>query len=380
MTETHRTTTNIGDGYNSGIGFGRYDVDRLIESIRVDLVERAKGNKTYMIAPTDASISPVEDFLLERYKLYKWLYFHHSIKFFNTCLVKAIESIILLKIELPDLLAEKFDIKYFHFSRYCFKDGFKCDEIWLWDVFYKAYIELKKLPSPNDLAKQAIVYLDVIINRAKRGFSIWKSHPQYLAFNRTLKSVLCEQRETSSVGEQYVIMGPKNLGDTEERHFFNTILNHVMNDKNKWSIFKEEFCRKGISVYSDTIKDLFNQNPKEGELVGSLFLSINKFVPFEVTEFSTPNDVVSKFEFYLRKPENGKKVIRLSEVSQLTKSLFEAWKSDIQCHLFFVISSMDYVPIIDKGTRNDLIKRLQKEFCKKVSKWLEEHDLIKIQS
>jgi HD superfamily phosphohydrolase len=67
------------DGYLSGSGFGRYDFKRFIQSMRL---VRFSPNERYKVVPTIRALSTLESYLIERYKLYKWVYLHHKVRFF----------------------------------------------------------------------------------------------------------------------------------------------------------------------------------------------------------------------------------------------------------------------------------------------------------
>lgn len=369
------------DGYTSGIGFGHYDVDRLIESVRIEIVERKSG-PTLLIAPTDASISPVEDFLLERYKLHKWLYYHHSIKYFNACLSKALESLLRLKTELAELHKEKFRLEYFHYTRYAYRDGFICNEVWLWDVFYKAFIDLKSLSDPTPEVKQAIVYLDVIINRAKRGFSLWKTHPNYLKFNQLLRAKICMPRVSPSAGTQYFRVLGKDLLEVREDQFFNTILRQLKNaaPKDVFKEFHDRFSKVGVEIPYGKVKNFFSAQLDDKEIVGRAFITVNRFEPFSESSLSTESEPVAKLEFLIRKPEGGKKVIRLTDVSHLIKSLHDVWKSDIQSYLFFIVSSTDLSALAEKSNRAPLEKVILDEFSQELCTWFEQDKLLTVES
>jgi hypothetical protein len=90
--------------------------------------------------------------------------------------------------------------------------------------------------------------------------------------------------------------------------------------------------------------------------------------------------VVSQFEFLIRKPEKGEKVIRLTDVSRLIKSLYDVWRSDIQCYLYFVVASVEYSTLVAKETRDKLEELALDLFCEKVSKWLEVRKLVRVES
>lgn len=66
------------DGHLSGTGFGRVDVERLIQSMY--LVEQ--GDR-FFILPSSHAMSTIESALIERYKEFKWVCYHHKALFFG---------------------------------------------------------------------------------------------------------------------------------------------------------------------------------------------------------------------------------------------------------------------------------------------------------
>jgi len=66
------------DGYMSGAGFGRFDLERCVRSMRL-----CEERGVFEILPTYAATSAIEAALMERYKLYKWVCFHHKVLFFD---------------------------------------------------------------------------------------------------------------------------------------------------------------------------------------------------------------------------------------------------------------------------------------------------------
>jgi len=72
------------DGNLSASGFGAFDITRFIESLR--LIQREGGdeaNLKFQALPTVKALSALESTLIERYKLYKWVYFHHKVVLFG---------------------------------------------------------------------------------------------------------------------------------------------------------------------------------------------------------------------------------------------------------------------------------------------------------
>ncbi len=70
------------DGHSSGSGFGRFDVRRFIDAMTL-----TENDGVFLVIPSSKALSSVEAALVERYKLYKWVYFHHKVLFLDeiTC-------------------------------------------------------------------------------------------------------------------------------------------------------------------------------------------------------------------------------------------------------------------------------------------------------
>jgi len=68
------------DGRNSGAEFGAYDVQRLTSSFRAHVEEVRPGNvQTVLIRPLHKALSAIESLIQERYKIYRWVLFHHRV-------------------------------------------------------------------------------------------------------------------------------------------------------------------------------------------------------------------------------------------------------------------------------------------------------------
>lgn len=66
------------DGYLSGSGFGHFDVRRFIDAM---MLTEERG--VYRVIPSSHALSTIEACLIERYKMYKWVYLHHKTLFFD---------------------------------------------------------------------------------------------------------------------------------------------------------------------------------------------------------------------------------------------------------------------------------------------------------
>ena len=77
------------DGITSGTGFGSYDLERLVGSMRL-----CKTARDFIIRPNTSAVSAVETFVTERSKLHRWLYFHPIVILFETCFVNLLKLIV----------------------------------------------------------------------------------------------------------------------------------------------------------------------------------------------------------------------------------------------------------------------------------------------
>ena len=69
------------DGKISGSGFGNYDLDRLLFSLRI-----AHRNNKFFVGISEKGLSTIESFLIGRYQLFKNIYLHKKIIIFNKIL------------------------------------------------------------------------------------------------------------------------------------------------------------------------------------------------------------------------------------------------------------------------------------------------------
>lgn len=76
------------DGKISGVGFGFYDLDRLLYSLYLE-----KWGDRFLILPAERAQSTLESFITERYKLYRYVYLHKKVLLFNKILENAIERL-----------------------------------------------------------------------------------------------------------------------------------------------------------------------------------------------------------------------------------------------------------------------------------------------
>jgi HD superfamily phosphohydrolase len=91
------------DGYMSGTGFGRYDLDRFVQNLRL---YEDKKEERFKVVPTIRALSTLEAYLIERYKIYKWINSHHKVRFFEKA-ASEMAKMLFIERDLREFLSEK---------------------------------------------------------------------------------------------------------------------------------------------------------------------------------------------------------------------------------------------------------------------------------
>ena len=91
----------IRDSHMSGADFGKFDLERLIECS-----ELYAHNDRFCLRPTIHAHSALESVLLDRYKSYRWLYYHHRVMATNAILRRVVEKLIWLQYKVDSPFAE----------------------------------------------------------------------------------------------------------------------------------------------------------------------------------------------------------------------------------------------------------------------------------
>ncbi|MEM4721817.1 MAG: HD domain-containing protein [Candidatus Methanomethylicaceae archaeon] len=206
------------DGSQVGREFGRYDISRIVDSMRI-YYDDAK--KRFHILPTYVSLSVLERFLSERYNLYKWVYYHHQVKFSDTAVSR------LLELFLNDGVLEDWpafirnyiraERKKLHFMRYVEANGHTTDDYWLVSVFRKIFQKLSKTKKGQykDSMKEAYRLLQHILFRKKVATCLWKGNLDFVDFSENfvydpLKEAIIEAVQEQSPGSR-IISDPPSI-------------------------------------------------------------------------------------------------------------------------------------------------------------------------
>lgn len=187
--DTDRMDFVARDGLSSGAEFGRYDIRRLVDSFRIVVDESGGSVNTVHVRPSIRALSAVESLLLERHKLYRWVFFHHRV-----ILAKALTRFIVEQLS-QGISELKFSAADYRSENYV-NLGVSGDYVLLGDnhVEHQLAKLLKRLSSPmGEREKRAQAALRVLVLRQPLSLSLWKTKDDYEDFDRSLSAGFREQ-------------------------------------------------------------------------------------------------------------------------------------------------------------------------------------------
>ncbi len=182
------------DGKSSGVEMGNYDLNRLIQNMELLMTD----DKDFYIRPTQYASSIVEQFLMERYRIYHYVHFHQKSVLVNT-LLSRIVSILLSPDSYGIDIKTKLDGKKLNYKSYIYsnqdENSFNepFDDIYLINVIRKTYGELsykeeKGLNAEEEFLKNII---GITFYRKKRYIPLWKKNEDYIQlYNSKIKPQL----------------------------------------------------------------------------------------------------------------------------------------------------------------------------------------------
>lgn len=147
------------DGLMAGGEYGHYDVRRLCDSVFIE----QRGNN-WVVAYSEKAITSMEAMLLDRYRTYNWVHFHHrvvTIKMLVRFLIeRAIEIKSIAKEDFNPQVEETFILK---------------DDVWLWNV-------LRRMEARDKFVRMV---QEALFYRKKTDIlNLWKTRPAYHDFQK----------------------------------------------------------------------------------------------------------------------------------------------------------------------------------------------------
>ena len=184
------------DGYASAFEFGRFDLQRILLSLRLVCGE----DGTFLVRPSSTALSAVESFFVERFRIYRWLVFHHSVMRGQLAIQRALYTLFEIYFSAPSDRAARairgildgrgFTRFWTPFAAGGDLDAYKaCDESWAMTLF-REILDEPALRSRSVPVRVAVLRscLRLVVERQKAELKpMWKRLDQYQAFAREVQ-------------------------------------------------------------------------------------------------------------------------------------------------------------------------------------------------
>lgn len=289
--DTDRMDFVARDGRASGAEFGHYDIRRLIDSFRI-VVDEADGDISAVhIRPSIKALSAVESLLLERHKLYRWVFFHHRVML-SKALTRTIVDVLSGGMREEKLIPADYRVE----NHYCLTQdrpygllGDTYVEAQLWRL-------LKKLSAPATQQERiAKIALQVLLLRERHSIALWKNKDEYDDFDRRLADRF----------RGVTVPPDEDAVKTQHGSYANWLGDYVIKHGDR----ARGFLEKAASRLLQAGKGWFLLEATEG--------------------FSTKgrDELISG---------NNKQAISLGQFSSVVKGVVESWRRDIHLYGFYI--------------------------------------------
>lgn len=331
------------DGIMSGAGFGAYDIERLIESM---VLFFHKGKERFLIRPTIRALSAVESFLIERYKLYRWVYYHHNVVFTNHALIRLLKYLFLLSRDSNNPLSNVLHPEIFHWKNYI-KEGVIIDDYYIWQSLKDAYKIIKsnlnfKATKDPRYDQQLLHLLDIVLHRNKLGLDLWKNLLEYKEIDiHEIKPIL-------------ISMVIKKYSDVKTQ----------VKDDRDFTKATEKISPIGLNIICSTffkerknIIEFENEYLNKGKRDFLIFIKINHFKPYELRNEQAYFELIDR---------ESKESISIDTFSSVIKSLKTSWDNDI--HIIVWVLLLDS-KLKEEREMERVKKEARKIFKTKLFEW-----------
>ncbi|MDD5703182.1 MAG: HD domain-containing protein, partial [Dehalococcoidales bacterium] len=223
--DADRSDYLLRDGHASGAEFGHFDLYRLVDGMMLTKIVLAKPKPTehFVIRPTIRALSAIESLVLERYKAYRWLYYHHHVAISNRILEEVIWRLLKAHLDKNTNPLKNIPLS-FPYSKPIDREAVIRDMADDIDIVV-ALRQTRKLThdllrqeknnsSSDDVNTHTIrdisemdALLDEILSRKKRGTELWKDISGYMSFNDNVKTEIERVYEKSQQKSYYQLNG-----------------------------------------------------------------------------------------------------------------------------------------------------------------------------
>jgi HD superfamily phosphohydrolase len=358
------------DGRASGAEFGRFDLRRLVEGMRLAklITFDAKKEESFVIRPTIQALSAVESLIIERYKAYRWLYHHHRVVVTNRMLEEIIWRLLgyhwdnvspfntipfsfpLTAVssdenDIPRLFMDDVDVNSLLRQAYSLIKSNKIDQGIGSSDLWVEFQELKAL-------------LEEILFRRKRGVALWKDIGVYKQFNdkvaNEIETIFREHQQQKYRRTEGRVLPAQQIHKTTDQTDFtlNWLVDHLLGR----SFTKRKELERQI-----------NRELKGKKIPGFLLLSVTFFKPWEYRGEREYEVIGRDGDLY-----------HISDVSPIVRQLKETNKSNIRLYAYLLLhkdiqnlslsKQKDRMEEIRDHTKEVLAQNLMKWAKKQLSK------------
>lgn len=320
------------DGHTSGAEFGRFDVSRLVEGMRLAKIVTSDHEKkeVFVIRPTIRALSAVESLVIERYKSYRWLYYHQRVVATNRMLEEVIWRLLISNWDaIPPFNGIPLS---FPLARTGFDTGKNSQTSFLDDIDVVNILRRAKSLLLNELEKseetstskegdwfrEFAALLDEILLRKKRGGALWKDIATYKQFNDRVANAIEDifadhQREKYKRSQGRVLPSEAIHKTTEDTDF---TLNWL-SDRLLGRSFSK---RKELEMQ-------INEELRKNNIDGFLLLSVTFFKPWGY-----------RGEDEYEVIDGNADLFHVSDVSPIVKQLRETSRSSIRLYAYLILN------------------------------------------
>jgi HD superfamily phosphohydrolase len=354
------------DGRASGAEFGRFDLSRLVEGMRLTktITYSPTKKESFVIRPTIQALSSVESLIIERYKSYRWLYHHHRVVVTNRMLEEIVWR----------LLQAHWDKKApfasiplsFPLERSAVASGSGWEYEFSDDAdvvnAFRQTGKLLKNPKNTSGASQGVwvefgeirALLDEILLRKKRGIPFWKDIGGYRDFNelvsQRIETIFREHQEAKYLRTEARILPQTEVQRTTDDTTFT--LNWVVERLLGRSFPKRKQLEMKV-----------NQELRRQKVNGCLLLAVTFFKPWEFRG-EREYEVIGRNNY----------LYHVSDVSPLVKQLREANRSNIRLYAYLILDKE--LEVLGLTNRKKIVERAQKVLADNLIDWVR-HELPK---
>ena len=352
------------DGYTSGAEFGRFDLSRLVEGMRLAKIVTSGREKTFVIRPTIRALSAVESLVIERYKSYRWLYYHHRVVATNRMLEEIVWRLLTCHWDdIPplDAIPLSFPLAKTEFANVKNSKMSFLDDIDVVNILRQAKVllrnEFEKSVEISTSEKwigfrELTALLDEILLRKKRGTPLWKDIGTYKQFNDRVANDI--ERIFESHQRQKYKRTEGRMLPSEATHKTTENTDFTLN----W--LSEELLGRSFAKRKE-LETKINKELRKSNIDGFLLLSVTFFKPWGYREEREYEVIGSSGDLF-----------HLSDVSPMVKQLRETGRSSIRLYAYLVLN--EEINNLSLARQKDILqKRMEKSkeiFAQNLIKWV----------